>query len=196
MNMPSKPKHLSRPESVREGLDESVRERLKEAVRVAVTERLMSRRTAGGSQQFGAGGAGGGTAGIQGRQQQMASGGLSTLIEPLRHKIAERVRDRIGESLPRHFESVLSDCLDRTLSERLESAVRAAFAEHMALGGGFSADQIAATVCERIADPMRDEIAYRRTRNWVMSCERALDRCSPGARDTRLHAIHAGCDGW
>jgi hypothetical protein len=46
------------------------------------------------------------------------------------------------------------------LRERLGEAVRAAFAEQIALGGGFDTDQIAEAVHDRIADHLCDAIAY------------------------------------
>jgi hypothetical protein len=93
--------------------------------------------------------------------QQTGSGGLSSMIEPLCKRIAEQARERISESLSERLESVISDHIERVLSERLGSAVRTAFVEQLAIGGGFSTDQIAATVCDRIADSLRNEITYR-----------------------------------
>jgi len=55
----------------------------------------------------------------------------------------------------------LTEALETTRQERLDSAIRGALAEQIALGSGFDVEQIAETVRDRIADHLGYNLAHK-----------------------------------
>jgi hypothetical protein len=91
----------------------------------------------------------------------MSGTGVSAhVLDSLRERIADNLRERVVGDMRDSFESLIKERLESTVRERLGEALRAAFAEQIALGGGFDTGQIAEAVHDRLADHMCDAIAY------------------------------------
>jgi hypothetical protein len=136
-------------EVVEEGFEDAARERLREAIRSTVAERLASIRSgSGGQRQFALGGRFGG----------QGVGHPGPMVELLRERIAEQVRDRLAEAIRERVGIAVRHRLEDALSERLGGAIRAAFAEQSSLGVGFDPEQIAESIRFHLTDAIREDL--------------------------------------
>ena len=135
-----------------------MQDRLQGAARSAVSERFAARQLGPGPQRFGAGATF--FAGQPSSVDATTAGWGPGALESLRESIGESLREHVVEDLRDHFESLVKNRLEDTQRERMGEAVRAAFAEQIALGGTFGADQIAETIHDRITDHLCDSVEY------------------------------------